>query len=155
MRELEVHGLVHACMWSQTIIVLFHIIRLCSCKLMSNTLLWCLKYQPIDTSFQDHKVWVLQEQLKLNWNEHVEKRWHWTQLFFSAWVERGVLLILKLFCTLHHCLCRCVFASNFPVDRINGTFPELISALEPILEPYSLEEKKKFFAGNAKKFYRL
>ena len=50
---------------------------------------------------------------------------------------------------------RCMFASNFPVDRINGTFPQLITALEAILKPYSMEDKKKFFAGNAKKFYRL
>lgn len=51
--------------------------------------------------------------------------------------------------------CRCVFASNFPVDRVNGTFPQLMSALEAILQPYSLEDKKKFFAENARKFYRL
>jgi len=50
---------------------------------------------------------------------------------------------------------RCVFASNFPVDRVNGTFPQLMSALEAILQPYSLEDKKKFFAENARKFYRL
>lgn len=48
-----------------------------------------------------------------------------------------------------------MFASNFPVDKINGTFPQLINALEPILKPYSMEDKKKFFAENAKKFYRL
>ena len=51
--------------------------------------------------------------------------------------------------------CRCVFASNFPVDRINGTFPQLMAALEAVLKPYSEEDKKKFFADNAKRFYRL
>ena len=41
------------------------------------------------------------------------------------------------------------------MDRINGTFPQLMNALEVVLKPYSAEEKKKFFAENAKKFYRL
>ena len=50
---------------------------------------------------------------------------------------------------------RCVFASNFPVDRINGTFGQMITALDKVLEPFSEEDKQKFYAGNAKKFYRL
>ena len=50
---------------------------------------------------------------------------------------------------------RCVFASNFPVDRSKGTFSELISALEIVLHPYSLQDKRRFFSENAKKFYRL
>ena len=50
---------------------------------------------------------------------------------------------------------RCVFASNFPVDRLKGTFSELITALEIILNPYSPQEKKNLFAENAKTFYRL
>ena len=50
---------------------------------------------------------------------------------------------------------RCVFASNFPVDKINGTYQQLLAALEPILSSYSQEDKQKFFAGNARKFYRL
>ena len=50
---------------------------------------------------------------------------------------------------------RCVFASNFPVDRINGTFQQLVTALEAILKTFTEEERHKFFAGNARKFYRL
>ncbi|XP_064404857.1 uncharacterized protein y4mH-like isoform X1 [Halichondria panicea] len=50
---------------------------------------------------------------------------------------------------------RCVFASNFPVDKINGTFQQLLSALEPILSVYSKEDQQKFYAGNARKFYKL
>ena len=48
-----------------------------------------------------------------------------------------------------------MFASNFPVDKVNGSFSDLISALNAILEPFSEEDKRKFFASNAKKFYRL
>jgi len=47
--------------------------------------------------------------------------------------------------------CRCVFASNFPVDRVNGTFPQLMAALEAILQPYSLEDKKKVLCRECKK----
>ena len=73
---------------------------------------------------------------------------------------------IKTFCrvhmyTPHLTMCfilfshRCVFASNFPVDRINGTFGQLINALSVVLQSYSEEEKQKFFASNAKRFYRL
>ncbi len=51
--------------------------------------------------------------------------------------------------------CRCVFASNFPVDKLNGTYQQLLGALEPILSAYSEEDQRKFYAGNARKFYRL
>lgn len=52
-------------------------------------------------------------------------------------------------------LYRCLFASNFPVDKVAGSFKQLMSVLEPILDSYSIEDKQKFFAGNARKFYRL
>lgn len=51
--------------------------------------------------------------------------------------------------------CRTIFASNFPVDKVNGTFSQLIDALQVILRPFSEQEQSKFFAGNARKFYRL
>jgi predicted TIM-barrel fold metal-dependent hydrolase len=50
---------------------------------------------------------------------------------------------------------RCVFATNFPVDRINGSFPQLIRVLSEILKPYSEEQRRRFFCGNARIFYRL
>lgn len=50
---------------------------------------------------------------------------------------------------------RSVFASNFPVDRINGTFDQMMKELLEILKDYSDDDKKKIFAENAKKFYRL
>ena len=41
------------------------------------------------------------------------------------------------------------------MDKAYGTFPQLIDAHRVILQPFSAEEQKKFFADNAKKFYRL
>jgi predicted TIM-barrel fold metal-dependent hydrolase len=61
----------------------------------------------------------------------------------------GVLYVLYIICD------RCVFASNFPVDRVNGTFDQMVTALNEALKGYSEEDKKKVFSENGKKFYRL
>lgn len=66
--------------------------------------------------------------------------------FFSDLIYKLLLLFFNF---------RCVFASNFPVDRINGTFDQLITTLNEVLKPYSEEDKKKLFAENARKFYRI
>eukprot|EP00731_Ephydatia_muelleri_P030628 Em0022g142a len=50
---------------------------------------------------------------------------------------------------------RCVFASNFPVDKINGTFQQQMDVILSIVKTYSQEQLHKFFASNAKSFYRL
>ena len=50
---------------------------------------------------------------------------------------------------------RCVFASNFPVDKMNGSFADVIRCLQPIMQRYTPEERGKYFSGNAKKFYGL
>ena len=50
---------------------------------------------------------------------------------------------------------RCVFASNFPVDRMNVSFSDVIACLQPIMQRYTPEERDKYFSGNAKKFYGL
>ena len=50
---------------------------------------------------------------------------------------------------------RCMFGSDFPVDRINGTFSQLMTIVLKATEQLSKEDQYKFFVGNAKKFYRL
>lgn len=50
---------------------------------------------------------------------------------------------------------RCIYGSNFPVDKINGTFQQQMNLLLNIMKTYTQEEQHKFFASNAKKFYRL
>ena len=62
----------------------------------------------------------------------------------------------SLYVSSHHPhIRRCLFASNFPVDRVNGSFSKLINTLNTVLEPFSESEKNKFYAANALKFYRL
>ncbi len=50
---------------------------------------------------------------------------------------------------------RCMFESNFPVDRISISYPVLRNGLKKIAADYSEQEKDALFAGTARKVYRL
>eukprot|EP01119_Soliformovum_irregulare_P002282 TRINITY_DN12566_c0_g1_i1.p1 TRINITY_DN12566_c0_g1~~TRINITY_DN12566_c0_g1_i1.p1 ORF type:complete len:310 (-),score=96.29 TRINITY_DN12566_c0_g1_i1:49-864(-) len=51
---------------------------------------------------------------------------------------------------------RCVFGSNFPVDRMKGESIEKIFHLyNDALQSYSIQDRKKIFHDNAVKFYRI
>ena len=49
---------------------------------------------------------------------------------------------------------RCLFASNFPVDGIHGTFDELYTAYSAITTGLGDEARDKLFAANAERVYR-
>jgi L-fuconolactonase len=50
---------------------------------------------------------------------------------------------------------RCMFASNFPVDRMYGGFDELASSVLAATAGLSATERDAVFAGNARRVYRL
>jgi L-fuconolactonase len=50
---------------------------------------------------------------------------------------------------------RCMFESNFPVDRGACTYPVLWNAFKRLAAGYSADEKADLFAGTARRFYRL
>jgi predicted TIM-barrel fold metal-dependent hydrolase len=50
---------------------------------------------------------------------------------------------------------RCMFGSNFPVDRLFSTFDRLYGAYFKITAGFSDDEKTALFAENAKRYYRL
>mmetsp|Transcript_24407 Transcript_24407/g.66628 ORF Transcript_24407/g.66628 Transcript_24407/m.66628 type:complete len:431 (-) Transcript_24407:78-1370(-) len=50
---------------------------------------------------------------------------------------------------------RCMFASNFPVDRVSCDYTVLWNAYKLIVKDYSQEDKQALFYGNAKRVYRL
>ena len=50
---------------------------------------------------------------------------------------------------------RCMFESNFPVDRLSISYDVLWNAFKKIAESYSETEKKSLFKGTASKIYRL
>lgn len=50
---------------------------------------------------------------------------------------------------------RCMFASNFPVDRLRVTFDRMFRDFERMTGALSAAERRKLFHDNAAKFYRL
>ncbi len=49
---------------------------------------------------------------------------------------------------------RCLFASNFPVDGMHGTFDELYSSYSAVTSGVDDEARDKLFAANAERIYR-
>ncbi|HXX89212.1 MAG TPA: amidohydrolase family protein [Acidimicrobiales bacterium] len=49
---------------------------------------------------------------------------------------------------------RCMFASNFPVDSVHGTFDELYSTFSEVTAGFDGESRDKLFAANAERVYR-
>jgi predicted TIM-barrel fold metal-dependent hydrolase len=50
---------------------------------------------------------------------------------------------------------RCMFESNFPVDRFSLSYRVLWNALKKIANGYSPEERDQLFHGTAERVYRL
>merc|ERR1712060_282349 len=50
---------------------------------------------------------------------------------------------------------RCMFASNFPVDKLSVDYTVLWNAFKLIVNNYSDRDKRDLFYENAKRVYRL
>ena len=50
---------------------------------------------------------------------------------------------------------RCMFASNFPVDKLFSDFDTLYAAFHQIVEDFSADEIRMLFHDNAARYYRL
>ena len=50
---------------------------------------------------------------------------------------------------------RCMFASNFPVDRLHGDYDRIWSAFDRITAGFSDGERRALFHNNALRLYRL
>jgi predicted TIM-barrel fold metal-dependent hydrolase len=48
-----------------------------------------------------------------------------------------------------------MFESNFPVDKISGSYASYWNAFKRLAAGASVEEKAALFGGTAKRFYRL
>jgi predicted TIM-barrel fold metal-dependent hydrolase len=60
---------------------------------------------------------------------------------------------------IEHCLDafgvdRCMFASNFPVDAMHGTFDQLYSAYDGATADLDADARDRLFAVNAERLYR-
>ena len=50
---------------------------------------------------------------------------------------------------------RCMFASNFPVDGLKGSWDYLMSQFKRAVADFPLADRRKLFADNAVRFYRI
>lgn len=50
---------------------------------------------------------------------------------------------------------RCMFASNFPVDRVNASFSKLMEVQRAVVSEYTEEEQAGYFGGLARRIYQL
>lgn len=50
---------------------------------------------------------------------------------------------------------RCMFGSNFPVDKLHKTYDEIWQSYEQVASQYSEEEQRRLFCATAESFYRL
>ncbi len=48
---------------------------------------------------------------------------------------------------------RCMFASNFPVDGMHGTFDDLYSTYDELTADLDAATRDQLFAGNAERVY--
>ena len=50
---------------------------------------------------------------------------------------------------------RCMFASDFPVDKLTSDYDQIWNAFDTITKKYSDDERCKLFVDNAEKYYQL
>jgi predicted TIM-barrel fold metal-dependent hydrolase len=50
---------------------------------------------------------------------------------------------------------RCMFGSNFPIEKVSIDYVTLVSGLDALLSMRTDEDKAKFFAENARDFYAI
>jgi predicted TIM-barrel fold metal-dependent hydrolase len=50
---------------------------------------------------------------------------------------------------------RCMFESNFPVDKVSASYPVLWNAFKKMAAGFSADEKEALFRGTAMRVYRL
>lgn len=50
---------------------------------------------------------------------------------------------------------RCMFASNFPVDKLFSSYNDVFNAFKRITRDFSLDERRALFHDNAERVYRL
>ncbi len=50
---------------------------------------------------------------------------------------------------------RCLYESNFPVEKLGTSYAVLLNVFKRILSSFSEDERQAFFAGNASRIYKL
>jgi len=71
---------------------------------------------------------------------------HWT----VASIRPYVLTTIEIFG-----VDRCMFASNFPVDKLLSDYDTLFNAYKEIVQDFTRADQEKLFHDNACRFYRI
>jgi len=50
---------------------------------------------------------------------------------------------------------RCMFGSNFPVDKLHGSYDRIWQSFEAITDAYTTQEQARLFGDTAREFYRI
>ncbi len=70
---------------------------------------------------------------------------------WTAEANRGIVLTtIELFGVE-----RCMFASNFPVDSLCGSFADIFGGFEAIVADFPEAEKDALFRANARRIYAI
>jgi predicted TIM-barrel fold metal-dependent hydrolase len=72
--------------------------------------------------------------------------WHWTIDSIRPFVAQTIEAFG---------VSRCMFASNFPVDKLYSDFDTLYGAFRKITESFNADERRMLFHDNAARYYRL
>ena len=75
-------------------------------------------------------------------------------MFDHSWSEASVRPILDG-CLETFGPARCMFGSNFPVDKLHSGYARIVDALDKALEACSAEEREQVYSGTARRFYRF
>jgi predicted TIM-barrel fold metal-dependent hydrolase len=75
-------------------------------------------------------------------------------MFDPAWTTDSIRPLVRETITIFG-VDRCMFASNFPVDRVWSTYARLLEAFASITAGLSATERRKLFHDNAARIYRL
>ncbi len=73
-------------------------------------------------------------------------KWDWTTDDFRPYVEESIAAFGVE---------RCMFASNYPVDKLFSSYDAIFDAFKDITKDYSQSERLALFHDNAARFYRL
>ena len=63
---------------------------------------------------------------------------------------RQIIHIIKMMFSI-----RSMFASNFPVDKVNGTYSQWVAVVTESINEYTSDEQQMIMSKNAMKVYRL
>ena len=72
--------------------------------------------------------------------------WTWTVESIRPYVEEAIAAFGVE---------RCMFASNFPVDKLFGSYDKVMESFKSITLGYSPDERIALFHDNAARFYRI